>query len=135
MKKYPKKLFNRTSAIPHNICIYTSRKGGQYYFIGIRDKRKGNECLFYAVPNNKDPKYPNLKGISKSEVDELWSILLKQACLTTKEACLKFPGLAVEGKCFMGALYGVINFLHPNEFEKRHGMIIMKNVTQFNSLK
>lgn len=77
MTKFSKKLFHRLNQIPYGTVIHTSRKSNDYYFVGVRDRRKGNECVVYTVPNNKSPKNPNIKAIQRAEFDLLWAFLLK----------------------------------------------------------
>ena len=73
--KHSKKIFHLLKQIPYRTVIHTSRVCNDYYFVGVRDRRKGNECVVYTVPNNKAPKYSNIKAIQRSEFDLLWAFI------------------------------------------------------------
>ncbi len=114
----PKKIFNRCKEIPFGIEIYKSRKGGIYFFAGVRDKRKGFEAVMYTIPNNIKPECPNIKGIQRKEMDTLWSFLLINRVITNKKFENMCPDLFLEGKCCKAGFYGIINFLFPDTFSK-----------------
>lgn len=123
MTKLPNKIFNRCTNIPFNQLIYVSRNGGEFHFGGVRNRRKGKECVFYIVPNNTKNKFPNIKGIEKEELEKLWSLLKQNEIITTADFRMYFPELYNEGSCCFTGFWGIINFLFPNTFTKTHGAI------------
>lgn len=124
--KLPKKIFHRLNQIPFKTIIHTSRNSGDYYFVGIRNRRKGNESVVYTVPNNKASKHLNIKAIQRGEFDLLWDFLLKKQELRTRDLDVLTPELVKEGKCCFSAFYGIINIIFPDDFEKGHGVIKKK---------
>jgi hypothetical protein len=122
----PKKIFNRCKSIPFAKKIYQSSNSGEYKFCGVRDKRKGNESLTYSIPNNKNPKCPEIKGFQRMEIDMLWQFLLKNREIRTSNVKLLCPELYKEGGCCFAAFYGIINTLHPRIFTKSTGLIKFK---------
>lgn len=130
MSKLPSKLFNRCKTIPFNQLIPIIETNGDCHFGGVRDKRKGKECVFFTIPNRNNPELPYIKGIEKEELEKLWEILIKKRVLTTN--CFKtfFPELYKEGGCCVTAFFGIINYLHPETFTKTRGKISMFIKTQ-----
>ena len=126
MKKFSKKIFHRLKQIPYGKVILISRESNDYFFVGIRDRRKGNECVVYTVPNNKSPKNPNIKAIQRAEFDLLWAFLLKNNELRNRDLEVLTPGLKKEGDCCFSVFYGMINEIYPGDFGKRHGIIYKK---------
>lgn len=123
MKKFSKKIFHRLKQIPYGKVIHTSRESNDYYFVGVRDRRKGNEWVVYTVPNNKSPKNPNIKAIQRAEFDLLWAYLQKNNKLRTRDFEVLTPDLIKEGTCCVAAFYGMINEIFPDDFGKGHGII------------
>jgi hypothetical protein len=126
MTKFSKKIFHRLSQIPFGIVIHTSRDSNDYFFVGVRDRRKGNECVVYTVPNNGSPKNLNIKAIQLAEFDLASAFLLKNNKLRTRDLEVLTPDLIKEGKCCFAAFYGMINEIYPSDFEKGHGIIYKK---------
>jgi hypothetical protein len=126
MTKFSKKIFHRLSQIPFGIVIHTSRDSNDYFFVGVRDRRKGNECVVYTVPNNVSPKNLNIKAFQRAEFDLLWAFLLKNNELRTRDLEVLTPELKKEGDCCFAAFYGMINEIYPDEFIKTHGLIYKK---------
>jgi hypothetical protein len=126
MKKFSKKIFHRLKQIPYGSVIHTSRVSHDYYFVGVRYRRKGNECVVYTVPNNISPENPNIKAIQRAEFDFLWSCLLKNNELRTRDFEVLTPDLIKEGTCCFAAFYGMINEIYPGDFGKGHGIIYKK---------
>lgn len=126
MKKFSKKIFHSLKQIPYGKVIHTSRESNDYYYVGIRDRRKGNECVIYTIPNNKSPKNPNIKAVQREEFDLLWAFLLKNNELKTRDFDLLTPDLIREGTCCVSAFYGMINEIYPDDFGKAHGIIFKK---------
>jgi hypothetical protein len=124
--KLPIKIFNRLKEIPFGMEIYYSSKNGKYLFAGVREKRITNESVMYTIPNNKNLYCPNIKGFQRHEIDGLWSILLKNKELKTKDFENSFPLLFKEGGCCVSGFYGMINTLFPNNFIRFHGGIKIK---------
>jgi hypothetical protein len=126
MTNFNKKVFYRLNQIPFGTVIHTSRNSHDYYFVGIRDRRKGNESVVYTVPNNKLPKNPNIKAIQRLEFDLLWDFLIKNNMLRTRDFHILTPELVKEGTCCVSAFYGMINKIYPDDFGKGHGIIFKK---------
>ena len=114
------------SQIPFGTVIHISRNSREYYFVGLRDRRKGNEIVVYTVPNNKAPKNPNIKAIQRVEFDLLWAFLIKNNELRTRDFEVLTPDLIKEGTCCVSAFFGMINEIYPNDFGKGHGIIHKK---------
>ena len=125
-EKLPRKIFNRLKELPFGIEIYTSSKDGKYLFAGVRDKRKSNESVLYTIPNNENLKCPNVKGFQRFEIDKLWSFLLKNREIRSRNFKEMFPELDKEGRCCVAGFFGMINTLYPNIFIKFHGGIRFK---------
>ncbi len=125
MENLPNKIFNRCVQIPFNQLIYTSREDGKYHFGGVRNKRKGRECVYYSVPNKNNPKQPYIKGIEKDELEKLWKLLKQNKNIKTADFKLIFPELYKEGSCCVAGFFGIINFIFPNTFIKGNGFIKM----------
>lgn len=121
----PKKIFNRTTNIDFNAVIHETRNGNTYHFIGNRKYRKKNQNVIYTVPNNKNPKCPNLKGIQKEELDEMWKLLRETGSLSKKETSFIFKELSDEGSCYFAAFCGIVTVLFPNRFETKRGLITL----------
>jgi len=125
--RLPKKIFHRLTQIPFETIIHTSRYSREYYFVGVRNRRKGNECVVYTVPNNVAPKNFNIKAIQRAEFDLLWGFLLKNNVLRTRDFEILTPELIKEGKCCVSAFFGMINKIYPGQFKKGHGVININN--------
>lgn len=119
----PKKIFNRCKDIPFTRTIYRSREDGIYKFCGVRNRRTGNESVFYSIPNNNLPKHPNIKAFQKAEIETLWEYLLINQEIKTVDLKRLCPDLYKEGGCCFSAFYGIINTLYPKVFIKVHGII------------
>ena len=126
MSKFSQKIFHKLKEIPFCTVIHKSRNSNDYFFIGIRDRRKGSECVVYTVPNINSPKIPNIKAIHRSEFDLLWAFLIKNKELKTKDFKVLTPDLIMEGTCCVSAFFGMINEIYPGDFDKGHGIIIKK---------
>lgn len=127
MSSLPKKIFNRCKKIPVNQLISDNIDG--YYFGGVRDKRKGKECIFYIIPNRNNLQYPYIKGFEKVEIEKLWEELLIFGFLKTIDFKTIAAELYKEGGCCVAAFFGIINYLHPSKFIKTRGKISI-NITK-----
>jgi hypothetical protein len=121
-----KKLFHRLIEIPFGEVIHISRNDGKYLFIGLRNRRKNNECVVYTVPNNVNPENLNIKAIERAEFDLLWSNLNRNGSIRTSDFRLLTPELVKEGTCSFSAFFGMINKIYPDDFGKGHGIIRKK---------
>ena len=128
MSTLPKKIFNRCKTIPFNQLI--SENNDSYHFGGVRDKRKGKECIFFTISNRENTEYPYIKGIEKEEIEKLWGILTKKGDLKTNDFKTIFPKLYNEGGCCVAAFFGIINHLYPGRFIKTRGKISMWTETK-----
>lgn len=123
MRRLPSKVFNRATSVFFNTIIYTTKDGGKYRLIGARKFRQENVCILYTIPNNKNPKLPHIKAIQREEMDKLWSILMQNRFITSRDCDALFPELYNEGSCYFSAFYGIINCLFPKTFSLTHGKI------------
>ncbi|MBI3719719.1 MAG: hypothetical protein HY252_14145 [Sphingobacteriales bacterium] len=123
---FSKKIFNKSKSIPFGKSIYKSKDNGIYRFGGVRDKRLGKECVFYLIPNLKNKKQPYIKAFEKKEVEELWTLLITNQELKTKDFKKNYKDLYKEGACCVSAFFGIINTLFPKKFRRERGKISIR---------
>jgi hypothetical protein len=97
-----------------NMLIYTSRNGGNYFYLGIE-----NDKVYFSIPNRQQPERPFQKGITNTQFTKLLQTLVNNGAVVTKD----FPFR----DCRIAAFYGIVNTLNPNTINKTHDRISLLN--------
>lgn len=115
MEKQCEELIRLLEIIEPNEKIYISREGGIYRF-----REYKNNKLFFFIPNRTTPNNPYPKSITAEQFCKLLHKLLQKKILYTSDFPFK--------DCRIGAFYGFINLLYPNQYRKLRGKIIVENI-------
>jgi hypothetical protein len=82
-------------------------------------KRRGEPALIYNIPNNKNPKRHNEKGITESEWRRAYIQLMKTGYFTTKWFKENLSDCAEEGSCNFTTIGGIFEELGLAEYSCR----------------
>ena len=78
--------------------------------------RRGEPALIYYVPNHKNPKKPNQKGINISEIETAYKQLVSNGTFTREWFRNNMPACNAEGGCNFTTIGGFFILLGEAEY-------------------
>lgn len=113
----------RSFVLPGTVIPKPEAKG-QFVVKGWGERR-GETALIYSIPNHSNPLKPYHKGITESEFEKAYEVLVRRGEFTRQWFNDNLPACAQEGGCNFTTIGGIFQLLGVAKYAER-GMYVLR---------